>query len=102
MPTSRLKLELPLAEAEQLLRPRTDILIETSPEAETDQRSAVYAQEAGPFKTYRREAKLTPNRDGSVTYSETTSFRTAIPFWGRAVDILMGTAVRDRRPHSPT
>jgi MFS family permease len=84
-----------MAEAQQLLRPRTDILLETSAIPEPDQTSAVYVQETGPFKSYRRQASLTPNSDGSVTYVEATTFRTAIPFWGRAVDVLMGTAVRD-------
>lgn len=98
MPTSSIRIELPRARAEQLLLPRIDILRETVVAGSTTESSgstAAFSQETGPFKIYRREATLSPAHDGLVTYEETTTFRTAIPFWGRGVDLLMRTAVQD-------
>ncbi|MBT8241471.1 MAG: MFS transporter [Acidimicrobiia bacterium] len=84
------------ADAEQLLRPRVDILRETTTSGDGPTSThAVFAQATGPFSSYRREASFTPDDSGLVTYEETTTFRTAIPVWGRGVDLLMRTAVRD-------
>ncbi|MFW2380691.1 MAG: MFS transporter [Acidimicrobiales bacterium] len=103
MPTSNVELELTRRQAEEMLAPRTDILRETitrSEAGESESIAVAFAQETGPFKAYVRHARFTPTNVDSGVYSETTTFRTAIPFWGRAVDLLMWTAVRDhdRRP----
>ncbi|NNE95016.1 MAG: MFS transporter [Acidimicrobiales bacterium] len=78
--------------AERLLQPRADIVQEvavgTGPSHE-------FAQEVGPFKQYRREVTVSALGDGAVSYHEATTFRTAVPVWGRGIDLLMRSAVAD-------
>ena len=88
---------------DRLLQPRTDILIEAPRSvpgrANTQgEGAATFTQAMGPFRSYERQVTWSSDASqatDSFDYAESTQFRTAIPFWGRAVDVLMGTAVKD-------
>ncbi len=77
------------------LEPRTDLLNEVEVEPR------VFEQSEGPFNTYRRTVSVAPAQNGASEVTEETSFRMAIPIWGRGVDLLMARALKepDRTPH---
>ncbi len=88
-------------ELDQLLEPRTDILLEELQTPNTTRETegtATFSQVVGPFQSYERRVDWNVSTADALegyNYKETTTFRTAIPFWGRAVDVLMGTAIKD-------
>ncbi len=80
--------------ADQLLKPRTDFLIEI------EESSGVFVQEEGPFSHYRRTIEILPQTDGLIRLQETTDFRLAIPVWRHLFTPLMlrGLMDLDRTP----
>jgi MFS family permease len=77
---------------EGFFEPRADLLLER---AEGDGRFTI---ERGPFTSYGRTVEVTPapGSDGSVTVTETTTYRLAIPVWGFLFALAVRRGLRDR------
>jgi len=85
----RLCTDTELAERRQC---RDDIVAEKSLGADQ------WGLQEGPFRSYRRELRATPQADAMWAVDETTTFRLAIPVWGWLFQVPIRRALRNRKP----
>jgi MFS family permease len=79
-----------------LVAPRDDLVRERSTGPDT------FEAAEGPFRSYQRTTLLEEHDDGTVTVTEQTDFRLALPVWGLVFTPLMRRALAQRWPESKT
>lgn len=73
-----------------LVSPRDDLVLERSVGPGT------FEAVEGPFRQYRRHVSVEEHLDGTVTVTEQTDFRLALPVWGVLFTPLLRRALRQR------
>ncbi len=94
MTEARFRQTLSREEAEGLLEPRVDFLVEHQ------ESPGVFVQGEGPFQRYRRTVQTSPASEGMLLVEEVTEFRLAMPVWRPIFTPLMrrGLVEVDRAP----